>query len=200
MYRCGKVNNITIWLRRKTNKTNRFKLKTCKRFDLTILKVNQIHYKRIEFFTKDLTLNLMLPHVVTHWHNHMQAPNPRTPSLLGFTPTQAVFLVTLRLHSKVLDHLHLLILMQQLVLPILDCSFGFGRFLCSSKVQNLSNLTKSNIQVFFSSLKTWLGFSFYMWRSLSEILNVFAGLGLFKNLQKNCVCDFRSVEPNSRLV
>ena len=35
-------------------------------FDLTIFKINQIHYKRIEVFTKDLTLNLMLPHVVTY--------------------------------------------------------------------------------------------------------------------------------------
>ena len=35
-------------------------------FDLTILKVNQIHYKRIEVFTKDLTLNLMLSHVITY--------------------------------------------------------------------------------------------------------------------------------------
>ena len=32
--------------------------------------------------------------------------------------------------------------------------------------------------------KTLLGFSFYMWRSLDETLNIFAGLGLFKNLQK----------------
>ena len=130
----------------------------------------------------------------------MQAPNPRTPSLLGFTPTQAPLLVTLRLHSKVSDHLHLLIMMQQLVLPTLDCSFGSGRFLCSSKVQNLSNLTKSNTQVFFNSLKMWIGFPFYMWRSLSKTLNVFAGLGLFKNLQKNCACNFRSVEPNSQSV
>ena len=35
---------------------------------------------------------------------------------------------------------------------------------------------------------------------LDETLNVFAGLGLFKNLQKNYACDFRSVEPNSQLV
>ena len=33
----------------------------------------------------------------------MQAPNLRTPSLLGFTATQATLLVTLRSHSKVLD-------------------------------------------------------------------------------------------------
>ena len=40
----------------------------------------------------------------------MQTPNSQTPSLLGFTPTKATLLVTSRSHSKVSDHLHLLIL------------------------------------------------------------------------------------------
>ena len=39
----------------------------------------------------------------------MQAQNPQTPSLLGFTATQASTLVTLRSHSKVSGHLNLLI-------------------------------------------------------------------------------------------
>ena len=39
----------------------------------------------------------------------MQAPNPRTPSLFGFTSTQAPTHVTLRSHLKVLDHVQLLI-------------------------------------------------------------------------------------------
>ena len=51
----------------------------------------------------------MLPQVVTYWHAHVQGPNPQTPSLLGFTATQAPTLMTLRSHSKVLDHLQLLI-------------------------------------------------------------------------------------------
>ena len=55
----------------------------------------------------------MLPLVVTYWHDHMKAPNPQTP-LLGFTVTQATLPVTLRSHSRVSDHLHLLILTQQL--------------------------------------------------------------------------------------
>ena len=55
-----------IWLLRETNETNYFKVKTWEGFDLTILKVNQIHYKRIEVFIKDSTLNLMLPLVVTY--------------------------------------------------------------------------------------------------------------------------------------
>ena len=36
---------------KKTNETNRFKVKAWGGFDLTILNVKQIHYKRIEFFT-----------------------------------------------------------------------------------------------------------------------------------------------------
>ena len=47
-------------------KLTRFKVKTWGEFDLTIIKVNQIHYKIIEVFTKDITLNLLLPHVVTY--------------------------------------------------------------------------------------------------------------------------------------
>ena len=39
----------------------------------------------------------------------MQVLNSRTPSLFGLTTTQAPVLVTLRSHSKALDHLHLLI-------------------------------------------------------------------------------------------
>ena len=51
----------------------------------------------------------MVPQIVTYWHDHMQALNSQTPSLLGFTATQAPTLVTLRFHSKVSDHLQLLI-------------------------------------------------------------------------------------------
>ena len=41
---------------------------------------------------------------VTYWHDHVQALNPQTLFLLGFTVTQATLLVTLRFHSKVSDH------------------------------------------------------------------------------------------------
>ena len=40
-----------IWWPRKTNETNHFKVKIWRGFDLAILKVKQIHYKRIEVFT-----------------------------------------------------------------------------------------------------------------------------------------------------
>ena len=131
MQRCGKVNNTMIWWPRKIDETKRFKVKTWGGFDLIILKVNRIHYKRIEVFTKDLTLNLMLLPVVIYWHDHVQTLNPRALSLLRLIAVQASLFVTLRSHSKVSNHLHLLILMQQLVLLILDCSFSSGRFLCS---------------------------------------------------------------------
>ena len=131
MQRCGKVNNTMIWWPRKINETKRFKVKTWGGIDLIILKVNRIHYKRIEVFTKDLTLNLMLLPVVIYWHDHVQTLNPRALSLLRLIAVQASLFVTLRSHSKVSNHLHLLILMQQLVLLILDCSFSSGRFLCS---------------------------------------------------------------------
>ena len=65
-----------------------------------MFKAKQIHYKKIEVFTKDLTLNLMLSLVVTYQHDHMQTPNPRTPSFLGFTAMQAPLFVTLRSYSK----------------------------------------------------------------------------------------------------
>ena len=47
-------------------KLTHFKVKTWGEFDLTILKINQIHNKRIEVFTKDLIPNLMLPYVVIY--------------------------------------------------------------------------------------------------------------------------------------
>ena len=37
----GKVNNTTIWLLKKKNETNRFKIKSLGEFNLTILKVNK---------------------------------------------------------------------------------------------------------------------------------------------------------------
>ena len=61
------------------------------------------------FLQLDLTLNLLLIPIITYWHDHMQAPDPQTPSILGLTTAQAPMLVTLRSHSKVSDHLHLLI-------------------------------------------------------------------------------------------
>ena len=51
MYSSGKINNITIWWFRKIYEINCFKIKIWGGFDLTILKLKQIYYKRIEIFT-----------------------------------------------------------------------------------------------------------------------------------------------------
>ena len=90
-----------IWWPKKIDETNRFMVKSWKGFDLTILKAKQIHYKRIEVFIIRFNSKSIATPVVTYWHDHVQASNLRTPSLLGFTPTQAASLVTLRSHSKV---------------------------------------------------------------------------------------------------
>ena len=50
--------------------------KTWEGFDLTILKVKQIHYRESKFLQLDLTLNLLLS-LITYWHDHMQASTPR---------------------------------------------------------------------------------------------------------------------------
>ena len=89
MHNSGKINNTTIWWPKKTNETNSFKVKTWEGFDLAILKVKQIHYRELKFLQSDLTLNLLLPLVVTYWYDHVQALNPRTPSLLDLQNTNS---------------------------------------------------------------------------------------------------------------
>ena len=79
---------------------NRFKVKSWRGFNLSILKVKQIHYKKIEVFT--IRFN---PKSITTSNSNLltrlRASSKSTDSLLGFTPTQATLLVTLRSHSKV---------------------------------------------------------------------------------------------------
>ena len=108
MQSSGKVNNTTIWWLRKTDEMNHFKVKIWRGFNLTIFKVNTSTIRELKFLQSDLTLNLLLPPVVTYWYDHVQALNAQTP-LLGFIATQVSLLVTLRFHSKVLDYLYLLI-------------------------------------------------------------------------------------------
>ena len=98
---CGKINKTMIWLLRKTNETNHFKVKTWGGFNLTILKVNEstmIEWK----ITIDLTLNLKLPQVeltntTTCRSDYMDS------SILDLLNTNSLFM-TLRSHSKVSDH------------------------------------------------------------------------------------------------
>ena len=61
-------------------------VKTWGGFNLAILKVNlnQLSWKnRSSAPTLDF---LLLPTSRTYWHDHVQAPNPRTPSFLNYPP------------------------------------------------------------------------------------------------------------------
>ena len=49
MHSSEKIKNTKIWLLRKTNETNRFKVKTWGGFDLTILKVNKSTNKELKY-------------------------------------------------------------------------------------------------------------------------------------------------------
>ena len=109
MHSSGKVRNTTIWWPWKINETNRLKIKTKGGFDLTILKVKQIHYRRIEIFT----IRFNPKSIATSRSNLLTRPHASSEStdssLLGLTATQVPTLVTLRSHSKVSDQLLLLI-------------------------------------------------------------------------------------------
>ena len=109
MHSSEKVNNTIIWRLRKTDETNRFKVKIWEGFDVTIFNVKQIHYKRIEIFT----IRFNLKSIATSSSNLLTRPRVNSEftnsSLLGFIATKAPTLVTLKSHSKVSDHLQLLI-------------------------------------------------------------------------------------------
>ena len=58
------------------------------------------------------------------------------------------------------------------------------------KYKNLLDLTKNNTSLLQKIFKTWLGLTFYIWRSLDETLNIFVGLGLFKNFAEKLDLQF----------
>ena len=106
MHSSEKVNNIIIWWSRKTDETNRFKVKISREFNLTILKVNQILYKRIEVFT----IRFNPKSIATSSSNLLTRPCANSKSTDSFSSwIYSNTLVTLRLHSKVSDHFQLLI-------------------------------------------------------------------------------------------
>ena len=85
----------------KINEMNRLKVKTWGGFDLEILKVKQIHYKRIEVFT----IRFNPKSIATSCSNLLKRPRASSKSTNSFsfwicvakTPT----FVTLRSYSKV---------------------------------------------------------------------------------------------------
>ena len=63
----------------KTNETNRFKVKTWGGFDLAILKVMQIHYKRIEVFTikfNPKSIAISSSNLLTQPHANFESTDP----------------------------------------------------------------------------------------------------------------------------
>ena len=61
-------------------------VKTWGGFNLTIIKVNLIHYERIEILQQRLRPLTSYCYLVqkTYYHNHLTAPRPWTPSFLDF--------------------------------------------------------------------------------------------------------------------
>ena len=125
-----KINNTTIWWLRKTDETHCFKEKTWEWFNLIILKVKQIYYKRIQVFT----IRFNPKSIATSCSNLLTQPRASSKSTLLFfldlqqhkppylwlwDPTQKFSNINSSVcDSKTtlegLDHQQLLILLQQL--------------------------------------------------------------------------------------
>ena len=140
---------------------NRFKVKTEGGFDLGILKIKQIHYKRIEVFT----IKFNPKSIATSSRNLLTRPRASFESINSFSPwiywntsTHACgFEISLKgfRSPSIVD-----LCSSNQVLPLLDCRSCFDRRLCSQKIQHLLDLTKSNTQVFQKSSKRSQGFLF----------------------------------------
>ena len=82
-----KIKNTTIWWLKKINETNSCKIKIWGEFNLTIIKIKQISFRKSKFLQLDLTLNLLLSPVVTYKHDYVQTLNLRTSFLLDLHHT-----------------------------------------------------------------------------------------------------------------
>ena len=131
MHSSGKINNTTIWWLRKIDETNYFKVKTWGGFDLSILKVKQIPYKRIEVFT----IRFNHKSITTSSNNLLTRPRASSESTDSFSswiytnPSHLAcdFEIPLKGFRSPL----VMILMQQLCsTKMLVRSFCSGRFLC----------------------------------------------------------------------
>ena len=140
---------------------NCFKLETQGGFDQAILKVKQIHYKRIKIFT----IKFNTKSIATSSSNLLTRPRACSGSKESFSSwtycnisTHARdFEIPLKgfRSASVVD-----LCSSNQILPMLNCKFCFGRRLCSQKVQHLLDLTQSNTQVFSRSSKRSQGFPF----------------------------------------
>ena len=127
---------------------NYFKIKTWRGFNLAILKVKQIHYKRIEVFT----IRFNPKSIATSSSNLLTRSCANSESMDSFSlwiycniSTQACdFEIPLKSFRSptVVD-----LCSSNQVLPSLDCRSCSSRFLCNQKIQHLSDIIRSNIQV-----------------------------------------------------
>ena len=158
---------------------NCFKVKIQGGFNLTMLKVKYIHYKRIEVFTirfNPKSIATASSNLLTRSRANTESTDPFCSWTYYNTSTHACdFEISLKgfRSASLVD-----LCSSNQILPTLDCRSCSSRHLCSKKVQYLSDLTKSNTQVFQRSPKRSQGFSFICGQSQIETLNVFMGLGL----------------------
>ena len=131
----------------------------------------------------------MLPHVITYWHDHVQVPNPWTLFSLDLQqhklPCLWLWDSTQRFQITINDDLDATTMFYECLIVVLASvdSFVIRRYKTSQISQRVTHKSSKSLQM-------WLGFPFYMWRSLNKTLNVFTGLGLFKNSAKNLDLQF----------
>ena len=138
----------------------------------------------------------MLPTSRTYWHDHVQTPNPRTPSFLdSLISYKLPACLSLSSNgSNRVDHQDVEVISTLKTLS-----------LCEGKL--LKDLTRDShkpkiwaARASRATLKTWLGFPLYSGKSGSETL-ILNGLGLsWKILQKYNLHNFRSIKPNFRSI
>ena len=129
----------------------------------------------------------------------MQSPNPWTP-LLGFIATQAPTLVTLRSHSKVSDHLQLLIFVattrfyQCLIvdLALVDA--------CLVRMYNTSQISQGVTHKSSKGLQNVVRVSLLYMDKFDWNTKRFHAWALFKNSAEFDFCDSQSIKLNLRLI
>ena len=128
---------------------NHFKVKTWGGFDLAILNIKQIHYKRIEVFT----IKFNPKSIATSSSNLLTRPFASSKSMDSFSfwiySNTNLLACDFEIPLKGFRSRSVMILMQQLCsTKTLDYRFCSSRFSYSQKVQNFLDLIKNNAQVF----------------------------------------------------
>ena len=150
---------------------------------MAILKVKQIHYKRIEVFTirfNPKSITTSSSNLLTRPHASFESTDSSFWTYCNTGTYACDFEISLKgFRSPSLIDL----CSSNQVIPMLDCRSCSSKRLCSQKVQHLSDLIMSNIQVFQKSPKCSQGIPL-IWTSWIETINVFAGSGLVLNFYR----------------